>query len=483
MQGDVRQGRGRRPTGEPTELVTFEGADAAAAEALLRAFFVLAKALPAEADAALPLGWCGRMDERTVALARLLEPLAGGLVWRATGRRAGGESRGKSTGLAARLLGRGTRSAAPPSDEELAAEARAVDERALALAAELRVRSPQTIRVSEGLLGCDLAGELVREQGLEAGLDLYLVGHRDGSPGIAWAPMPPHRALVWSMGRLFDRVECMLRGEWILTAERHAARWHFSRWSGTGGDEVEFARGVREQEFALVDRPLVALGATALEAFSDGRWFDEVPQLQRQLAGALNRSFVGVFRVRERRGDEVVFEAGGSRRTYDVLEHSPDTEYDAGFVGLGRLIPFEGHYLRSPGMALLKSDDPGLVHDLAQSMSVAAAEVSPPILIEGVIGTLVDRVKVPRRVPPAPSRTAAREMFQEVTAALDELGLGVEATDERVPEELRDRATGDYREYRLDQTLAEWLSALGEYSRVPGRGRRRKQKRPKKRRR
>jgi len=65
---DVRQGDDGGPVAEAPEMVSFEGADAAAVEALLRAFLVLAKALPEEADAALPLEWCGGADVRTAAL-------------------------------------------------------------------------------------------------------------------------------------------------------------------------------------------------------------------------------------------------------------------------------------------------------------------------------------------------------------------------------------------------------------------------------
>jgi hypothetical protein len=134
-------------------------------------------------------------------------------------------------------------------------------------------------------------------------------------------------------------------------------------------------------------------------------------------------------------------------------------------------------------MALLGMDDPGFADDLAASMIEAVAEAPPPILIEGVVAALADGEKVPRSVPPAPSRSAAGDMFREFTAALDELGLGTELTDENVPDDLVDGDMAGYRQYRLDQTLVEWLSALGKQSRRPKRHPRRKRKRPRKRRR
>ncbi|HEX9698876.1 MAG TPA: hypothetical protein VGD06_05390 [Acidobacteriota bacterium] len=482
MTRDVRQGDDGGPVAEAPELVSFEGADAAAVEALLRAFLVLAKALPEEADAALPLEWCGCADERTAALSRLLEPLAGHLVWRATGRRSKSGSEGREQGWATRLL----RLADPddrPSDEDVEAVTAEVEELSAALAGELGVPAPATISVSKGQRASDVAGELVRERGLEAGLDLFLVRHPDGAPGVAWTPIAAHRALVWSMGRLFDRIESMLHGDWILGAERHAATWYFSRWSGTKGGAAAFARDVREQEFALVDRPLVTCGATALELFIEDERFDDVPELQRQLADMLGRSVLGVFTVRDRRGENVVFEGGGSHRTYQVLEHSPEIDYDVGYVGLGRLIPYDGRYLRSPGMALLGMHDPGFADDLAASMIEAVADAPPPVLIEGVVAALAEGEKVPRSLPPAPSRSAAGDMFRDFTAALDELGLGTELTDENVPDDLADGDMAGYRQYRLDQTLVEWLSALGKQSRRPKRHPRRKRKRPRKRRR
>lgn len=440
--------------------VVFQGADARAAEALVRAFFVLTKAMPVEADAVLPLEWCGRAYGRADSLSRLLEPLAASVVWRGTGQRPGS--------AADRIAGepassrRATEAAAPPSDSDVEVAAWTVEQEIAALADELHVETLPEFPPGQDQdrHAAHFAGDLLHEQGLEAGLDLRLLANRDGLPGLAWGPIEPHVALIWSTGRLFDRIEWMVSREWVLAAEWHAALWAFSVWSTKAADRGDACR-VREQEFALVDRPFVSTSATPLEMLMEDSSFDEVPALQRALAHALCGSSSGVFKVPERPGADALFEAVDDRRTFKILDHGSDLDSRPWRINLGRLIPFQGGYLRSLGVVGVENSGEELEDGMARGLTeVDGDELPRALLIEGMITGFVDELAAPAYVPPTDSPTRARELFEDVAAALLAAGVVANATDEGWADELRQRGWVGREEYGLDQTLLEWMKGL-----------------------
>src|SRR5687767_10074550 len=110
------------------------------------------------------------------------------------------------------------------------------------------------------------AAAIIREVGLDRDLDCHLGSEPDGGGVIVSAPIPPATAHVWLLDRLFQRAEMFVLGDEVLTHERMAAAWYFSRWSvggrGLDREAMAFTRNVREQEWTLVERETMALGTT-----------------------------------------------------------------------------------------------------------------------------------------------------------------------------------------------------------------------------
>lgn len=323
------------------------------------------------------------------------------------------------------------------------------------------------------------AAKVIREAGLEAhDADLILDTRQDETQVIVWHPVPPETAHVWLLENLYDHVETTVLLDPLLELERQASGWWFERWTPARERPVEtFPRGVREQEWSLVERITLSLETPVMTAHPEHPAFDELPARQQVMARALAGSFAGVFTVRERSRSEVTLEEIAGGKHYRVQEHNKEITYHPGYLALGRLIPFgPGRHLRSPGMTFLAGPDPTLADTLSGQFERSADEHGPAIAVEICISLMLGAKGLPRRVRPAASKTEARALLQELQEALEETGHARRVAPARVSAELRRLGRGKemhYYEYDLDDTVAHWFQALGEQAGRPGGKRRR----------
>ncbi|HLL48174.1 MAG TPA: hypothetical protein VK399_15850, partial [Longimicrobiaceae bacterium] len=273
------------------------------------------------------------------------------------------------------------------------------------LAGDTGARVPATLAdVPPDVLGDATA--LLRQAALEYAEHEALLGtHPEDGLVLALTPVTAAQAHVWTLGPMYERIERWVAGDDLSIMERGAAHWWFEQWTPPGRmEEHLFARGVREQEFALVDRPFLALDdRTAIEHLADTGELDGFPPKQRHLAMQLLESEVGVWEVVERHGADAVLRAPLDGRLFRVREHAPEQRYDAGMLGLGRLIPFgDGTWLRSPGAVFFGADSPRQARALAEALGPGTGELPDVVKIEMLISTLAAgaRVKLPRELRP-----------------------------------------------------------------------------------
>ncbi len=328
---------------------------------------------------------------------------------------------------------------------------------------------------------------LCREIGLERrDLDIMPGRHKDGGEVVAAAPVRPVTAHVWLLGRLFERVESLLLGHPLLDLEHMGSSWWFASHSSVRAPEGHFPRSVREDEWSLVDRESLVLGAPMLDAFLKTKGAAMLPPRQRKLAEALQASFPGAFVVRDRTGNSAVFEEIVRGRRIEVDEHSAEAEYETGWIGLGRVCAFDGPvHIRTPGMVFLppEGDQVGAItRILAGEPHSLPLAIRVEILLCGLLG----ETELPRPPAPAASPREARALLTALDDALETAGLAEEISAEEAGPELasKARASGldsiSFRSYDLDAPMSAWMKALMEYSRsspVRKRGRRKPKKR------
>jgi hypothetical protein len=318
------------------------------------------------------------------------------------------------------------------------------------------------------------AAAIIREVGLERhDLDCHLGSGPDGQDVIVSAPISPATAHVWLLDRLFQRAEVFVLGDEVLTRERMASAWYFSRWSvgghGLDREAMAFTRNVREQEWSLVERETAALDVPVMEALVHDERFARIPARQQRLAGALVASIVDVFVVEAVEGDRVTVRSVRGGRAHRVHEHNTEARMYPGYLVIGRLIPFEHDlWLRSPGTVSFLPNRPDEAAIFAEALSRVAGTLPLPIAIEALISTTLLGGKPPVSPKPAPSAREARELLQFMTDALDELGLREEVPVEDIPDDMAARLPQGpasemvYFRISTDAALAEWMSALTE---------------------
>jgi hypothetical protein len=327
-------------------------------------------------------------------------------------------------------------------------------------------------------------GALIREQGLvRSENDVILATQMTTkAPRLGIGRITLAAAHVWSLDRMFERIECFAKSDELMELERIASAWFFERMSapGRGGRarEIDFSRGVREQEWSLFDRVLVGQDVSIGELFLQQETVvDDLPSRQRTMASGLLESVSGAFLVERRTGETAIFRNASSGCRYEVHEHSTETRYDAGFAGLGRLIPFgDGRWLRSPGMVLLGGAVPESIVELAEGIGRYEGR-SPAIVLEMAISMMASGVRdLPRRVRPAAAAADARALIKTLTEHLRELGLIERVSAEEAPPELRARLAASapgslvYESMAVDDVLAEWIAALTPMARSSGSG-------------
>lgn len=360
---------------------------------------------------------------------------------------------------------------------ELTALCDDIAQRTQALSSALRI-DLTTAAPPPGDLGFEYCATELREAGLEElDLEVELGVDGDGALVIFAGRISPEAAHVWLLEPAFRHAEVFAAADALLDLERQAAGWWFRCWTPAPGrqeDENEFSRGVREQEWSLVDRQTLALDASVIGALCDTpEIMDAMPPRQQRMTRALRRSFASAFTVESVVGQTTTLRDLISGREHVVHEHMTPPRYAPGYLAMGRIIPFEsGHYLRSPGMAFLAPYGDDLSGIVTRGLA-AAGDFPVALRIESVLSIAVSRAKLPRAVKPAASPTAARALLDELTEELDAADLRRPMAESDLPDEIRRtirEPLQDLHGYAVDEPVARWLSALGDQAGSRARG-------------
>lgn len=335
---------------------------------------------------------------------------------------------------------------------------------------------PRAIRPSRARRDAALANasQILHEIGLEEfDVSCHLGTNRAGEQVLAAHPVPPESAYVALLEPLFARAEvsAFSRGP-LLAVERDAASWEFECWSaGSVGAHArrsaDFPHTVREQEYSLADRITLASDASIVGELVSSEHFAELFPRQHRLAESLLESFTGVFECLTVSGHRATLRALRDGRTYEVHEHAEPVAYSPGCIGFGRLLPFDGVlHLRSPGMVFVVAPEPGLGAAAAEALAEVEATLPPALALEGVISALVQGVKVPRVLSPAPTRAIAAEMLEALHEVLADADLEHEVSADDVTPALRETAAraggAHFLEMELDATLGAYMAALSD---------------------
>lgn len=318
-----------------------------------------------------------------------------------------------------------------------------------------------------GLVSADL-----REQALEHHTAETLVAtDRDGGRLLVTMPVSVEQAQVWLSGVLYEKVEAWVEEDPLISVERAASAWWLSRWRSSRplpGDD--FARGVREQEFSLVERPLRCMGVSAMQYLVEEELLRGIGPRQQRMAAHLLQSHVGVWTVKAREDGRAVLLSALDGNPYEVREHATpkDNAYGPGYVALGRLIPFgDGTWLRSPGMFMMSFGDRSvaLARDLARGMAAQAEHMPVEAILEAAAHTLAGVRGLPRAVPPAPTPDDAANLGREIIMLLREAGIARPADPGAAAGMRLSGGTGaEVLEYNLDLMLGEYLQAVFQQS-------------------
>jgi hypothetical protein len=359
-----------------------------------------------------------------------------------------------------------------PADAELGAAARAHFGRVLELAAEYGEEPFSLDGHEPGLEALAEAGALLREQALEHHtFDLQVATERDtGARLLVGIPVSVEQAHIWLSGSLYEKVESWVREDPLAATERLACHWWLHRWRGPrplAGDE--FAAGVREQEFALVERPLRCMGLSPLGYLVAEGLLEDVGPRQRHMAEQLLHSVADVWLVQSRSGHDAVFVDPLDGTRYRVREHATtsDNSYGPGFLAVGRLIPFGNDgWLRSPGTFMLSFGDESVrvARSLAEHLRSQMVRMPAPAVLEALTHTLCGATGLPRDVPPAPTPDDAAGLARELTLMLQEAGVATPAgPDSPLAHRLAPGKT-EVLQYEVDIVLAEFIDALYKQS-------------------
>ena len=335
---------------------------------------------------------------------------------------------------------------------------------------------------------------LICEVGLEE-FDVYceLEILRDGTSYLYVTPVTPEHAHVALLERVFERAEDIATGDDpLLALERDASAWEFGCWNiapppgSSLSNESSFSTSVREQEYSLVDRVTTALGTSVMSALLNGEGFADMSPRQYHMARALATSIADVYECVAIDGNRVNLRSLRDGRTYAVYEHMEPIRYAVGWLGFGRLLPFDdtGLHLRSPGMNFTKPLAPDFAHEVSDALRRYEEGLPAALAVEAVISSIVLGVSVPRRDRPMRSRADARRTLD----ALRQIFAGTEWEDVLTPSNASAhpaKAIGVpqyYVPHRQDTTVDEFMTALIEQAEAGsgnvGRLRAEKPKRP-----
>lgn len=316
----------------------------------------------------------------------------------------------------------------PDADEsDVPNQADALAELTAALAPSGMADSIELSR-SERRDAIDEAHHLLREVGLEEfDVSCALFENADGTVELEAIPIDAPTAHAALLDYVFDRAEVVVQTVPLLTGERVASNWEFSRWSAgpKAGqpslplESVGDMRAIREQEYSLARRPTVALGGSVIgEIVADDVYAELCPR-QHRVAESLVASFVGVFECVAHAGDRATLKTVRDEQTMVVHEYADPPSYAPGWVGLGRVLPFDDtSYVRSPGMVWTKPPNAGFAMLAAKTFDELCETLAPDLAIEAVIASVLFGVRVPREVKAARSRAIARDILIDLIELL-----------------------------------------------------------------
>lgn len=309
------------------------------------------------------------------------------------------------------------------------------------------------------LLPCASA---VREKALEYHDCELLLGRRENRVVAATWPASPAQAHVWLLGALYERVEGWIEDSGPLALEREASRWFFERWRSAQAQRGDdFARGVREQEFSLVERDIIMLGASAMEHVVAADLLDDAGPKQRRMAASLPGSRCGAWEVAHRSGAWVELRHPLGGAPLRVAEHAEEIPYGAGDVVMGRLIPFgDGTWLRSPGAVLLPGMPRGFAADFAGRIERMADEMPYQVVVEAALHAACGVRGLPRAVRPRASPNEAAEILRVLREALTAAGAAERVAPEEAPPELAGVPDTEIYRYAVDEVLNDYVGAL-----------------------
>lgn len=361
-----------------------------------------------------------------------------------------------------------------PGDAGLA---RAADDHVRRVTELARERQPHPFSI-EGYQPEDdelgLTAAVLREQALEHhDAEILLATQEGGGHVLLTAPVSVQQAHVWLLGPLYEKVEAWVRADPMTAAERGASAWWFSRWRGTRplpGDE--FARGVREQEFSLADRSLCVLGDSAVDHLAQEGLLRGIGPRQQHMAAQMAQSEVGVWTVESKSEHRAVFLSPLNGARYEVREHATlrDNAYGAGFIALGRLIPFgDGTWLRSPGTFLMSygPEGAGMAHTLAGGLRTQRGDLPLAAAVEFAAHRMVGGRTQPSAVLPAPTPDDAADHARTLNMLLREAGLArvVDPASAKGARLAAQNPGTEILEFSVDMVLAEYMDALFQQSR------------------
>jgi hypothetical protein len=358
-----------------------------------------------------------------------------------------------------------------PGEAELTRAADAHVERVMELARERGGKPFSMDRYEPTPDDLGLTTAALREQALEHHeVEVLVATHESGERVLFAAPVSVQQAHVWLLGPLYEKVESWVQDDAATAVERDGCAWWLSRFRGPRplpGDE--FASGVREQEFALVDRPMCVLDASPVEHLLGEGLLQGIGPRQRHMAAQLVRSEAGIWTVESRDEGRAVFVSPLDGRRYEVREHAGrgDTAYKKDFLALGRLIPFgDGTWLRSPGTFLMDygAGTAAMARSLADGLENKRGNLPLVAAVEYAAHSLMGVRGIPRDPPPAPTPDAAAGRARELSLLLREAGIArvVDPTSAQGVRHAAENPGTELLEYQVDVVLGEYMAALSK---------------------
>lgn len=333
--------------------------------------------------------------------------------------------------------------------------------RALPASAAEQLPRPDTASVA-------LAGEWLVEAALEHhGHALMLLTHPRYELVAGIRALHPAEALGRAAERVLAAAETWAAHDPLLELEVEAAYWYGERWSAQDDEGHAGLRSVhRRMEWALAERPVLALGepilATLLASDEGGRW----PEARRTAARALLDSAAGAFQVLLRVDDEIAV----VRSLLDGRElriRDPYDEVHPGRVILGRALPLDAReHVFTLSTELVSVDAPADLRAVDADLRAFAAHLPRAAALEATIADGLFGARIPRIIPPAADAEDALARMEELRDVLLERRLAQTMPPIDIPRVPRipAGAASELLAVPVDAVMRAWITALVQTS-------------------